>query len=70
MVDSLINSLGGTCAVAEKFGLKPPVVSNWRKRGIPGRRWSDIIKLAADLKVPGVTLEALVAMHANSGSRA
>tara|TARA_R110000823_G_scaffold293109_2_gene411920 strand:+ start:932 stop:1150 length:219 start_codon:yes stop_codon:yes gene_type:complete len=35
---SLIDKLGGTCAVAAMFGVCPAAVSIWRKSGIPNAR--------------------------------
>ena len=32
-----IDKLGGTVKTAKLFKVRPSVVSNWRKRGIPGR---------------------------------
>lgn len=32
-----IDALGGTVKTADLFRVRPTVVSNWRKRGIPGR---------------------------------
>lgn len=34
----IIDSLGGTFAVASIFEIKPPSVSEWRKKGIPKAR--------------------------------
>jgi hypothetical protein len=34
----IINSLGGTKAVARACRVKPPSVSGWRKNGIPSYR--------------------------------
>jgi hypothetical protein len=36
--DHIIDSLGGTKAVATIFRIKPPSVSGWRKNGIPQAR--------------------------------
>ncbi len=33
--NTLINELGGTCAVAGICEIRPPSVSHWRKTGIP-----------------------------------
>ena len=33
----VISTLGGTVATARLFGIAPNTVSNWRRRGIPGR---------------------------------
>ncbi|NCC41500.1 MAG: Rha family transcriptional regulator [Gammaproteobacteria bacterium] len=41
----IIDALGGTKAVADLFRIKPPSVSEWRKKGIPSARM-DYIKLA------------------------
>ena len=41
----IIDSLGGTKAVAALFRIKPPSVSGWRKNGIPSARM-DYIRLA------------------------
>ena len=34
----IIESLGGPTAVAKRIGVKPQVVCNWRRRGIPPKR--------------------------------
>lgn len=41
----IIDSLGGTKAVAALFRIKPPSVSGWRKNGIPSARM-DYLRLA------------------------
>ena len=43
--DFIIDSLGGTLAVAKLFRIKPPSVSGWRKNGIPSARM-DYLMLA------------------------
>jgi len=35
---SVINALGGTCAVAKLCEVRPPSVSKWRIQGIPKAR--------------------------------
>jgi DNA-binding transcriptional regulator YdaS (Cro superfamily) len=55
----IIDKLGGTTKVAEGLGINPPVVSNWRERGIPPKRWPAILGLAKRNKVKGVTLDRL-----------
>ncbi|MDQ2084600.1 YdaS family helix-turn-helix protein [Xanthobacteraceae bacterium Astr-EGSB] len=63
--DSLIDNLGGTVKVATALGVKPPRVSNWRKRGrIPSEHWQGLVRLATELSVADVTLEALARMDA------
>lgn len=35
---TVIKNLGGTLAVARLFGIKPPSVSEWKRKGIPSAR--------------------------------
>lgn len=35
--NEIIDTLGGTSALAEKLKVSLPTVSNWKKRGIPAR---------------------------------
>lgn len=35
---AVIAELGGTTATAELFGIEPPSVSNWKRKGIPPAR--------------------------------
>lgn len=58
-VDSVIDSLGGTGAVASALSLDPSTVSVWRVRGIPSSRWVGLARLASERDVPEVTLESL-----------
>ena len=51
----IIDALGGTGAVAIKMGRKPPVISNWKARGIPWRYRMPIAQIARD---EGVLLPA------------
>jgi hypothetical protein len=57
--DGIIDALGGTKKVAEGLGIDLPVVSNWRERGIPPRRWPAILDLAKRNKVKEVTFDRL-----------
>lgn len=34
----VIEKLGGTCAAARRFKIKPSSVAEWRKRGLPPAR--------------------------------
>lgn len=63
--DSVINSLGGTKAVALALSLAAPTVSVWRKRGIPSAHWLPLARLASERGVAEITLETL----ANLGTR-
>lgn len=62
--DSVIDSLGGTKAVASALSLALPTVSGWRVRGIPSTHWLALVKLASEHNVPAVTLEALAKLDA------
>ena len=57
--DSVIDSLGGTKAVAVALSLSPSTVSVWRVRGIPSAQWVGLVRLAAERDVSEITLEAL-----------
>jgi hypothetical protein len=58
---ALIDSLGGTFAVAKSLGCDPGRVSRWRKGGIPPARFPAVVKLAARYGLRDVTLDALFA---------
>jgi hypothetical protein len=47
----IIDRLGGTCAVAEIFGISAPSVSGWRENGIPSAR-RQTLALMFPSKVP------------------
>lgn len=57
----IIDGLGGYRTVAAELGENPTTVQNWRRRGIPGRFWPAVERLAARLGVPGITVESLEA---------
>ena len=57
--DSAIKALGGTGAVSAALGLRPSIVSGWRKRGIPAARWPALVRLANELGCEQVTFESL-----------
>jgi len=57
--DFAIDALGGTTAVAERFGVPLSTVSTWRARGIPPRRWADFVRLADEVGCSKITFEAL-----------
>lgn len=59
---SIIDALGGTGKVAERLDLWESTVSGWRVRGIPPGRWPELVKLASDMEVGGITFEALAAL--------
>jgi DNA-binding transcriptional regulator YdaS (Cro superfamily) len=49
--NELIEKLGGTCAVAELVGVKPPSVSEWKLGSIPD---SKLIRLAVVAEEKGI----------------
>jgi len=56
-VKNLIQSHGGTAAVARGCGVKAQVVSNWIMRGsIPIRHWTKLLEM-------GFTREELIDAH-------
>jgi hypothetical protein len=57
--DAAIDDLGGTGAVSAELGLPASTVSTWRVRGIPPRRWADLVRLANEKGCPHITFEAL-----------
>lgn len=61
--DSAIDALGGTGAVSSALGVPDSTVSTWRKRGIPPRRWSEMVRLAGERGCPQITFEALAALQ-------
>jgi hypothetical protein len=69
---SVIDASGGTKAVAEGLGESTSTVSGWRTRpgGIPGKHWSEIVKLAAGAGRMDVTLEVLAELAARRQSAA
>lgn len=69
-VDSVIDSLGGTKAVALALDVSPSTVSVWRVRGIPSAHWLKLVRLAGERGKPDVTLEALAELSEADGARA
>jgi DNA-binding transcriptional regulator YdaS (Cro superfamily) len=57
-LDQLISALGGETAVADKLGVGPSAVSNWKARGLPKSRWVDLVMLGREVGVrPVITLD-------------
>lgn len=48
--NDLIDSLGGTAAVARLVGVTPQAVSQWRANGIP-RAWVKYLELVSERKL-------------------
>lgn len=47
--NAAIDALGGTCAVADVFGVDARVVSNWRIRGLPAARYAVLAPMLINL---------------------
>ena len=62
--DFVIDSLGGTKAVASALSQGLPTVSGWRVRGIPSAHWLALTRLAAEQGIAEITLEALAELRA------
>ncbi len=63
-VDSALDELGGTAAVAALLGAPLSTVSTWRGRGFfPARRWPEIVRLAREKGVTHITFEALASLQ-------
>lgn len=56
-LDQAIKAAGGLSALAKRLGVKPQVVWNWRRRGIPAE-WILEIERATDGKVTRHQLDA------------
>lgn len=61
---SVIDSLGGTGAVALALAVDDSTVSSWRERGIPPKRCLPLSKLAAERGRSDITLEVLAELAA------
>jgi hypothetical protein len=46
-IDDVIHVCGGPQAIAEKINRRPNAIAFWRKKGIPGRHWLDLIELSS-----------------------
>lgn len=68
--DSVIDSLGGTKAVALALSRALPTVSLWRIRGIPSAHWLPLERLASEKGVSGITLDSLARMAAKETEEA
>lgn len=68
-VPELFDALGGNVAVANALGKGASTISEMRRsRSISVRYWPQIIKLARDLGVRGVTSESMMMMCARESA--
>jgi hypothetical protein len=66
-VPDLIEALGGSTRLAGKLNLPIATVGAWKAReSIPTRYFPQLVRLASQQKVKGVTLKALVAMRVDA----
>lgn len=66
-VPDLIEALGGSTRLAGKLNLPIATVGAWKARGsIPTRYFPQLVRLASQQKIKGVTLKALVAMRVDA----
>jgi hypothetical protein len=56
---AIIDTLGGTSAVAKALGCNPGRASRWRSGGIPPARYPAVVKFARRLGFHEITLEVL-----------
>lgn len=62
----VIESLGDTGKVAKHLKVPLSTASAWKTRNaIPAARWWDIVQMAAERGVEGVTVDALAQMAGN-----
>lgn len=62
----VIDLLGGSTAVSKVLGNNRSAVKNWRTDGIPAKFWPALARIAADKGVPGITVDFLEQMRANT----
>lgn len=46
--DEIVRALGGREPVAERCGVSPQAVSNWRRDGVPFRHFVALVSMAAE----------------------
>jgi hypothetical protein len=55
----IIEALGDTAVVAADLGVSLQAASNWKLRGLPRSRLLDLLELARERKVPGISIDVL-----------
>lgn len=57
-IPQIIDAFGGPSALAHEMGYPVATVSAWKHRGkIPARHWPDLVALARDKRIKGLSLE-------------
>ena len=58
-IPALLASLGGPRVVAARVVLTRNALYRWTENGVPARYWLDLVEMAAEAGVAGVSTEAL-----------
>lgn len=67
--EAVVNALGGRTKLAARLRVGASAVSNWLRDGFPKSRIPDLLKIAEEDNVEGVTLDVLRSL-ASKGLRA
>ena len=63
-VTDLINAFGGSSELARRINVPIPTVGAWKFRGsVPPEHYPDLVALAKELRIKGVTFESLYALR-------
>lgn len=55
----VIAAFGGPTSLSERLHCRPSAVSNWNREGIPKSRWPDLVELARERRIRGITIATL-----------
>jgi hypothetical protein len=58
-VTQVIEAFGGYSQAQLLFGVSRSLLAEWEVKGIPPKRWLQLVELARRLDKPGITVEAL-----------
>lgn len=58
-VTQVIEAFGGYEKARRLFGVSRSLLAEWEVSGIPSKRWTQLVELATDLKVGGISLQSL-----------
>lgn len=58
----------GLDKIATELGVKPALISNWKRRGFPAKYWHQIARLAGR-EMLGISLDAVAASSPKKGTR-
>jgi hypothetical protein len=60
--NSIISKWPSAAALADDLGISVVTVRAWRVRGIPARRWPEIVRAAKARRLRSITFKALSAL--------